>query len=108
MELTLSDQGLASFSKRSFGGALRFEGSAAVTVNLQDHGLQITGGFGEVLVPHELLAGARLSKDSSGTIKIAIEGLQLMLNIETIEDTLALYARLEEWVAGLTEGNGKR
>ncbi len=99
-----NDEDLASFTKRAFAGRLSFEGSATVSIELQDCGLQVAGKFGEVLVPYESIARSRLSKDSSGVIRITTNHLQILLDIEPIGDRLGLFARLQEWMAGYSAG----
>ena len=104
MDLIPNDGDLTSFTKRAFTGRLSFEGSTTVSIELQDCALQIAGEFGEVLVPYESIARSRLSKDGSGAIRITMDNLQVLLDIEPIGDRLALFARLQEWIAGYSAG----
>ena len=98
------NEDLTSFTKRDFTGRLSFEGSTTVSIELQDCGLQVAGEFGEVLVPYESIARSRLSKDSSGVIKITMDHLQILLDIEPMGDRLGIFARLQEWMAGFAAG----
>lgn len=99
-----NNEDLTSFTKRAFTGRLSFEGSTNVSIELQDCGLQVAGEFGELLVSYESIARSRLSKDSAGFIRITMDHLQILLDIEPIGDRLGLFARLQEWVAGYSAG----
>ncbi len=99
-----NDEDLASFTKRVFTGRLSFEGSATVSIDLQDCHVRFAGAFGDVVVPYESIARSRLSKDSFGAIQIATDHLQILLDIAPAGDRLALFARLQEWMAGFNAG----
>jgi hypothetical protein len=98
--MTLSAEETASFAKRSFSGRAGFDGSASATVNLSESSLHIVSASAEVIIPYDSIARSRLSKNSLGTIRIVMDSLEIFLNIEPTSDRLALFARLEEWVAG--------
>ena len=105
MDPILNNEDLTAFTKRAFAGRLSFDGSATVSIDLQDDcGLRVAGAFGEVLVPYESIARSELSKDSFGAIRITMDHLQILLDIEPIHDRLALFARLQEWMAGYAAG----
>ena len=101
-----NDEDLASFTKRAFTGRLSFEGSATVSIDLQDCHVRFAGAFGDVVVPYESIARSRLSMDRFGAIQIATDHLQILLDIEPTGDRLALLARLQEWIAGFYAGGG--
>lgn len=96
----MDDEDLASFTKEAYAGCLKFEGSANVTVDLHDCGLRVTGAFGELVLPYESMARWKVWKDSSGSIRIAIDDLTVLLDIGAMSDRVAFFARLEEWTAG--------
>jgi hypothetical protein len=101
----LHNEDLTAFTKRAFAGRLSFDGSATVSVHLQDDcGLRIAGEFGEVLVPYEAIARSQLWRDSFGAIRITMGHLQILLDIEPTGDGLALLVRLQEWMASFSAG----
>ena len=67
--------------------------------------------FGELILPYETIARSKVSKDSSGCIRIAVDEMQVILEIGAMSDRLAFFARLEEWSDGsgtVAEGGGRR
>ncbi len=106
MEPILNEEELTSFAKPSLTGRVSFEGSADVSLNLQDGRLKMVTSVAEISVPFESIMRSGLWMDSRGTIRILVDRLQILLDIEPTADQLGLFARMQEWAAGLSgEGN---